>query len=128
VQDSEKDKVEEFWKVNSYVAGLYDKQADFKNLDTHLTTLSANASRLFYLALPPSVYDTVTSITNFHVISAVYEYVNFYSSKLANKGTYVALSLAICDRVNISLKVLILCLQNHIYIVTFFLLNHSLFC
>jgi len=61
VADSEKDKLEQFWKVNSYVAGSYDKETDFKNLDLHLTRLCANACRLFYLALPPSVYETVTS-------------------------------------------------------------------
>ena len=61
VSELEKEKLEQFWKVNSYVAGSYDKETDFKNLDLHLTRLSATACRLFYLALPPSVYETVSS-------------------------------------------------------------------
>ncbi|XP_067928211.1 glucose-6-phosphate 1-dehydrogenase-like [Watersipora subatra] len=61
VAESEKNKVKSFWEVNSYVAGSYDKDVDFKNLDSHLLKLASNANRLFYLALPPSVYHTVTA-------------------------------------------------------------------
>ena len=61
VGESEQDKVEGFWQANSYVAGSYDQDADFKNLDAQLLAISSSANRLFYLALPPSVYHNVTA-------------------------------------------------------------------
>jgi glucose-6-phosphate 1-dehydrogenase len=46
------------------VAGGYDSQADFETLDSVITELesgNANGNRLFYLALPPSVFMPVTA-------------------------------------------------------------------
>lgn len=64
VQDNEKAKLDEFFKVNSYVAGTYDTPAGFQKLDAEIKRLEKNgkANRLFYLALPPSVYKTVTDL------------------------------------------------------------------
>ena len=63
VKDDEKEKFEEFWKLNSYVAGSYDKAVDFATLDKRLTEIGGKspAHRLFYLALPPTVYASVSS-------------------------------------------------------------------
>ena len=51
-----------FFLANSYVAGGYDKRDDFKKLDKAIRSKEKNgkANRLFYLALPPSVYGDVT--------------------------------------------------------------------
>lgn len=62
VQPNEKVKYEEFWSLNSYVFGPYDGRTGFELLNQELETMENKykANRLFYLALPPSVYDLVT--------------------------------------------------------------------
>ncbi|XP_001505636.2 glucose-6-phosphate 1-dehydrogenase isoform X2 [Ornithorhynchus anatinus] len=62
VTPDEKEKLEEFFARNSYVAGQYDSRASFEQLNTHINSLhhGQKANRLFYLALPPSVYEPVT--------------------------------------------------------------------
>ncbi|XP_013413677.1 glucose-6-phosphate 1-dehydrogenase isoform X2 [Lingula anatina] len=64
VADSEREKAAAFWEMNSYVAGSYDKADDFVKLDEAIkaTEISAPANRLFYLALPPSVFADVTRL------------------------------------------------------------------
>ncbi|XP_069785183.1 glucose-6-phosphate 1-dehydrogenase isoform X3 [Narcine bancroftii] len=61
--EGEMDKLDAFFRCNSYVQGKYDDLSSFKLLDRHLLSLDqgARANRLFYLALPPSVYANVTS-------------------------------------------------------------------
>lgn len=51
-----------FFEVNYYVAGSYDDAADFKELDHEISKYESRpeANRLFYLALPPSVFQVVT--------------------------------------------------------------------
>ena len=64
VKDDERQKLETFWKLNSYVAGSYDTQQDFAKLDRKLNEFGSGkntAHRLFYLALPPTVYANVSS-------------------------------------------------------------------
>lgn len=58
----EKPKLEEFFSRNSYVAGQYDHAASYEHLNNHMNTLcqGSPANRLFYLALPPTVYEAVT--------------------------------------------------------------------
>uniref|UniRef100_A0A4X2LLR3 Glucose-6-phosphate 1-dehydrogenase n=1 Tax=Vombatus ursinus TaxID=29139 RepID=A0A4X2LLR3_VOMUR len=58
----EKLKLEEFFSRNSYVAGQYDEPASFHRLNSHMNSLhhGPQANRLFYLALPPTVYEAVT--------------------------------------------------------------------
>ena len=63
VKDTEKDMLEKFWAINSYVAGSYTEKSAFENLNSEMAKLEVGkeaANRLFYLALPPSVFDTVT--------------------------------------------------------------------
>ncbi|XP_045166383.2 glucose-6-phosphate 1-dehydrogenase X-like isoform X1 [Mercenaria mercenaria] len=59
VSEEEQEKYKEFVKINKYCAGQYDKTSDFSRLDKMINDVG-NCNRLFYLALPPSVYETVT--------------------------------------------------------------------
>ncbi|XP_077843762.1 glucose-6-phosphate 1-dehydrogenase isoform X2 [Macaca mulatta] len=58
----EKLKLEDFFARNSYVAGQYDEAASYQRLNSHMNALhlGSQANRLFYLALPPTVYEAVT--------------------------------------------------------------------
>lgn len=62
VQPGEEERYEEFWKINYYVAGSYDTRRDFELLNQEMGKFEtgAQANRLFYLALPPSVFQPVT--------------------------------------------------------------------
>ena len=65
VRSGEEALVDQFWAANTYVAGGYDAKRDFELLNQEISRLESKkgkvANRLFYLALPPSVFDTVTS-------------------------------------------------------------------
>jgi len=62
VQENQKDQLKAFVKMNSYVAGSYTSSQDFQRLDEEIKKREKNgrANRLFYLALPPTVYKDVT--------------------------------------------------------------------
>ncbi|XP_050332683.1 glucose-6-phosphate 1-dehydrogenase isoform X1 [Bactrocera neohumeralis] len=62
VQPHEQAKYEEFWQRHAYAAGGYDKRSDFVALNEQLERLEShcNCNRIFYLALPPSVFEQVT--------------------------------------------------------------------
>jgi len=56
--------VDAFWNINSYVKGSYTEKEAFINLNQEMLKLEAghtSGNRLFYLALPPSVFATVTT-------------------------------------------------------------------
>ncbi|XP_018028097.1 glucose-6-phosphate 1-dehydrogenase isoform X3 [Hyalella azteca] len=58
----EQERLEQFWNINYYVKGSYDARRDFELLNQEMTKLGGNkANRIFYLALPPSVFEPVTS-------------------------------------------------------------------
>ena len=64
VAEGESKKLDDFFAVNSYTKGSYTEKSDFKSLSEALLKLEqgkTSANRLFYLALPPSVFDTVTT-------------------------------------------------------------------
>jgi len=63
VRPDDQERYEKFWAINQYVAGGYDDPAAFANLDKAISSLEtgAAANRLFYLALPPSVFAPVTT-------------------------------------------------------------------
>lgn len=63
VKSNEEEKYEEFWKLNHYIAGSYDQKKDFEQLNRKLQNFEEGitAHRLFYLALPPNVYESVTT-------------------------------------------------------------------
>lgn len=57
----EEEQLESFWRANHYVAGSYDTKRDFELLSQEMTQVEkGRANRLFYLALPPSVFKPVT--------------------------------------------------------------------
>ncbi|XP_058806018.1 glucose-6-phosphate 1-dehydrogenase isoform X2 [Phymastichus coffea] len=64
VKPGEEERYEEFWQLNHYMAGSYDCAVDFTELnrliEQHENGNGQFANRLFYLALPPSVFETVT--------------------------------------------------------------------
>jgi glucose-6-phosphate 1-dehydrogenase len=64
VKDDETERYEQFWKLNHYVAGNYTERRDFEMLNQELSKFDnlSSANRLFYLALPPSVFETVTTL------------------------------------------------------------------
>ncbi|KAK7208614.1 glucose-6-phosphate 1-dehydrogenase-like protein [Myxozyma melibiosi] len=60
--DEVKAKLETFLGICTYVAGAYDTDEGFQKLDSHLAEIEAGKAeshRLFYLALPPTVFTTV---------------------------------------------------------------------
>ncbi|CAN9516148.1 unnamed protein product [Ophioblennius macclurei] len=61
-----------FFGKNSYLSGRYDDDASFQRLSAHLASLpgGADAHRLFYLALPPSVYHHVSTNIRRHCMSS----------------------------------------------------------
>lgn len=64
---------QKFWSINTYVKGYYDKEEDFKNLNEHLIQLkqqhnAKELNRLFYLALPPVVYASVSQLIRLYCI------------------------------------------------------------
>jgi glucose-6-phosphate 1-dehydrogenase len=59
------DKIEEFKALATYVSGGYDDAESFRNLNKHLEEIeqkyqSKECNRLFYLALPPTVFIPVS--------------------------------------------------------------------
>ncbi|KAJ8399592.1 hypothetical protein AAFF_G00410030 [Aldrovandia affinis] len=72
VAEGEVDRLSMFFSRNSYVSGSYGEEVSFSQLQAHLGSLpgGADANRLFYLALPPSVYHDVTKNIRHHCMSA----------------------------------------------------------
>ncbi len=55
--------LDEFCNLCSYISGQYDKDESFDALNKHLEKLEANRpenNRVFYMALPPSVFTIVS--------------------------------------------------------------------
>ncbi|XP_031421522.1 glucose-6-phosphate 1-dehydrogenase isoform X2 [Clupea harengus] len=71
VGESEAERVDAFFKRNFYVSGKYDDDASFTKLHEYLLGLpsGSEANRLFYLALPPSVYHNVTKNIRNHCMA-----------------------------------------------------------
>ncbi|EDV25860.1 uncharacterized protein TRIADDRAFT_24087, partial [Trichoplax adhaerens] len=63
VRKGEEERVEKFFERCSYVAGSYTDRSYFSNLNDHVKKIETNkkGNRIFYLALPPSVFQDVTS-------------------------------------------------------------------
>ncbi|XP_041988423.1 glucose-6-phosphate 1-dehydrogenase [Aricia agestis] len=62
VRAGEEELYEQFWAANDYVAGSYDKRIDYELLDQAITKHERGpvANRIFYLAVPPTVFGDVT--------------------------------------------------------------------
>ena len=63
MKDDEAGKIDSFWAINSYVKGSYTERDAFENLNKELLKIEGKCvgNRLFYLALPPSVFAPVTT-------------------------------------------------------------------
>lgn len=64
---SEEERWNEFWTINHYIKGAYDKSEDFNALKVYIEKLQTahnetTSYRLFYLALPPVVYAIVSEL------------------------------------------------------------------
>jgi glucose-6-phosphate 1-dehydrogenase len=64
-------KIEEFKSRSSYVSGGYEDDPSFENLENHLKSIesaykSKGCNRVFYLALPPSVFVPVAEHVRKH--------------------------------------------------------------
>lgn len=67
----EEDKFEKFFQLNHYLHGSYDKPEDFQRINDKINEITKQVSsnvahRIFYLALPPSVYTSVTKLLSQH--------------------------------------------------------------
>ncbi|XP_047122460.2 glucose-6-phosphate 1-dehydrogenase isoform X1 [Hydra vulgaris] len=67
VNDDQRSKLEEFFHVNYYFSGSYTEADDFIKLDEEIGKLEEaehieKSDRIFYLALPPSVFIVVTQM------------------------------------------------------------------
>jgi glucose-6-phosphate 1-dehydrogenase len=61
--DDMKAQLEQFCGMCSYISGLYDQDEPFVNLKNHLEELEkgqTETNRIFYMALPPSVFIPVS--------------------------------------------------------------------
>lgn len=57
------EQLESFCKVCTYISGQYDQDESFINLSKHLDEIEKGQkeqNRIFYMALPPSVFITVS--------------------------------------------------------------------
>ncbi|CAF0985808.1 unnamed protein product [Rotaria sordida] len=66
MKENECEIYEKFVQLNTNIAGLYDNRQDFEHLNVEANKLSQedSAHRIFYLALPPSIYKSVTELIN----------------------------------------------------------------
>lgn len=71
VTDTEADRLSTFFSRNSYISGKYADGTSFSKLNSHILSLpgASGANRLFYLALPPTVYHDVTRNIKEHCMS-----------------------------------------------------------
>ncbi|CAK8689154.1 glucose-6-phosphate 1-dehydrogenase-like isoform X2 [Clavelina lepadiformis] len=62
VKESDKGKVDSFFQHMSYVQGSYTDESGFRDLNSKINSFpgGTKANRLFYLALPPTVFEDVT--------------------------------------------------------------------
>jgi len=68
-EQKEGGKFSHFLAINSYVRGTYDQAADFAKLNDHINAITKNDEDkrvYFYLALPPSVYQSVSAMISDH--------------------------------------------------------------
>ncbi|KAJ3586625.1 hypothetical protein NHX12_013021 [Muraenolepis orangiensis] len=71
VAEDEGECLSTFFSRNSYLSGRYDEGGSFSRLNAHLSSLPGGptANRLFYLALPPTVYHHVSANIGTHCMS-----------------------------------------------------------
>lgn len=62
IRPGEEEKLETFWNANNYVSGSYDGRIDYEFLNRIISNHEKGpiANRIFYLAVPPTVFEDVT--------------------------------------------------------------------
>lgn len=62
MKEGEEEIYNKFWRQHYYVRGSYDKEQDFVQLNKELNSYEPEkaSNRVFYLALPPTVFESVT--------------------------------------------------------------------
>ncbi|XP_026756875.1 glucose-6-phosphate 1-dehydrogenase [Galleria mellonella] len=62
VRPGEEEKFKKFWEANDYLSGSYDKRVNYEFLNQTITKHEKGiiANRIFYLAVPPTVFEDVT--------------------------------------------------------------------
>ncbi|XP_032529894.1 glucose-6-phosphate 1-dehydrogenase [Danaus plexippus] len=62
VRPGEEETLKAFWDANDYVPGSYDKRIDYELLNQEISKHEKGplANRIFYLAVPPTVFEDVT--------------------------------------------------------------------
>lgn len=73
VTDGDKNAYDSFMKLNTYVKGEYEGQAGFVKLNEVIKKLDgcgAGANRIFYFALPPTLYSVVSLLIKNHCMSS----------------------------------------------------------
>lgn len=62
VRPGDEKRLEEFWEVNDYLAGSYDKRIDYELLNQQISRneKGIKCNRIFYLAVPPNVFEDVS--------------------------------------------------------------------
>jgi len=93
VETEEQKKFDEFFALNYYVQGSYDQSKDFEilNKEIQVREKSGKANRLFYFALPPSVYE-VLSVIVIHIDLNLDR--SIYINELRNERTTVFISVS----------------------------------
>ncbi|KAL3314858.1 glucose-6-phosphate 1-dehydrogenase [Cichlidogyrus casuarinus] len=70
ISDNCKQKSEDFWKLNSYMSGAYDMDEGFQKMNSYIhENFGSYVNKIFYLALPPSVFKPVTEKIALHCSS-----------------------------------------------------------
>ncbi|XP_053281550.1 glucose-6-phosphate 1-dehydrogenase isoform X1 [Pleuronectes platessa] len=71
VTNTDAERLSAFFSRNTYISGKYVDESSFSKLNTHIQSLPGGtaANRLFYLALPPTVYHDVTKNIKHHCMS-----------------------------------------------------------
>ncbi|GAB1605123.1 glucose-6-phosphate 1-dehydrogenase-like isoform X1 [Argonauta hians] len=68
VKSEEMDKLQNFFKINEYMSGQYDSKEDFIKLNTMIEA-KGECNRIFYLALPPTVFKPATAQIKNHCMA-----------------------------------------------------------
>lgn len=75
--------MEEFFSLCYYVKGSYDKKKDFEHLGKELDKFNCTSgNRIFYLALPPSVFKETTTLIKACCMSKKYVKTTYYKKAL----------------------------------------------
>lgn len=93
--ETESDRLSTFFSRNSYISGNYTAEGSFSELNAHIMSLpgASDANRLFYLALPPTIYHGVTENIKHFCMSAKSVHGRLLLSEIHARHTVAAVLL-----------------------------------